>query len=188
MRSAALNPPDLISRIRALFFTYFSRFWFQIFLFFLLRRVGHLPEARDLILQIGEEKDVSETREWYLERSHKGDVSLPLFKCGEPTGVKDLKCETAIEVNGVSIDEYSECVLISGFPFFFYSKEDKYHVESPVAIEHLGLPYKVTVEMGDAYYDHWKLLNTYHNGVVTRRSLHKDMFPHTNLRVKLLEA
>ena len=145
------------------------------FLSSLLREVGHIPEARDLIMKAGEVNDASETREWYLRRC-KDAAWVPLFKCGKTNlfEVRQFKCDRPIEVNGATSDEYSECVLVGGFPFFIYAtysttkKEKEYHAESPWAIEHLGLPYKVILEVSNNEYENVPV-NTYHNGVVDKR-------------------
>ena len=147
------------------------------FLFSLLKDVGHIPEARDLIMKAGEVIDVSETREWYLWR-YFDSTRVKLFKSGHPTDWSGLKCDKSLEVNGATIDVYSVCVLIKGFPFFVCAVsspnnvEYQYHVESPVAIEHLGLPYKVVafLKLDSAY----RRVNTYHNGVVDRSPIHRS--------------
>ena len=111
-------------------------------------------------MKAGQEIDPSETREWYLGRC--SDVGR--FKVG--------KCDKPIKVNGSKVHEHSECALVKGFPFFVYrtpstnGNENQYHIESPVAKEHLGLPYKVIVKLQiDQEYVH---VNTYHNGIVDR--------------------
>ena len=142
----------------------------------LLKEVEHITEARDLIMKAGEDVEVSETREWYLSR-YVGGVQLKLYKCGEPTELSGLKCTKPIEVNGITTDEYSKCVLINGFPFFVYvtspnQNETEYHVESPVAIEHLGLRYKVFVYL--TVDKESGLANIYQNGVVDRFPVRKS--------------
>ena len=103
------------------------------FLFKLLREIGHIRKARELIADAGEDINASETREWYLLR-FRDACKVKLSKYGKP-----------IEVNGITTDEYSACVLIKGFSFFIYAAspnedgdENGYHVESPIAIEYLG--------------------------------------------------
>ena len=128
------------------------------FLFFLLKEFGDIPEARDLIMSAGEKLHPSEKREWYLRRAQLS-VQMTI-------SVQDK----LIEVNGGITNEYSECALIKGFPFFIYIKstsegEKEYHVESPVAIEHLGLPYRVIVHFRQNEY-RWLAANVYHNGMV----------------------
>ena len=150
------------------------------FLFFLLKLFAHIPEARELIIQADENVDDDEIREWYRKRF----VGVVLFRTGGP-----LK---PIEVNGILSSEYSPCVLIKGFPFFICvtpsnQKEKEYHVESPVAIEHLGLPYKVIVEMQNGQLQ-WVPVNTYHNGVVDKRPIdgsYKNEKGWFGVRVKL---
>ena len=135
------------------------------FLFFLLKEFGHIPEARELIMKAGEKIHPFETREWYLERA-KSTAEVK-------TSVRDKE----IEVNDIATDDYSECVLIKGFPFYVYAtspseEEKEYHVESPVAIEHLGLPYKVIVEFKQsAYFADWKTANIYQNGLAVKSSV-----------------
>ena len=132
------------------------------FLFFLLREFRHIQEASDLIMKAGEEIDVAETREWYLAHFLDG-AYVNLYKCGEPTGSSELTCTKPIEVNGATSHQYSSCVLIKGFPFFVIvtspnENETEYYVESPVAIEHLGLPYRVVVDI--TYVHLWYLTCT----------------------------
>ena len=133
-----------------------------LFLFFLLKEFEHIPKARDLIIKADETIDHRETREWYLRR-YTGDV---WFSIGGTS--------TPIVVNGITSNEYSTCALIKGFPFFIYvasnQKKKEYHVESPVAIEQLGLPHKVIVEMQNGQ-SQWVPVNTYHNGVVDKRPI-----------------
>ena len=129
------------------------------FFFFLLKEFGHIPEAKDLIMKAGEKIDPAETREWYL------------FRCRDVVRLIATTEKKFIEVNGNKTNEYSLCVLMKGFPFFMYvipheEKEDKdtrdkvYQIESPVSIEHLGLPYKVIVEVKDKY-GNYIPVNTY---------------------------
>ena len=137
------------------------------FLFCLLKKFGHIPEAKDLIMEAGEKIDPTEKREWYLKRA-KSSAEMK-------TSVQDKE----IEVNGVVTDEYSECILIKGFPFFVYATtnggEKEYHVESPVAIENLGLPYKVVVHLKqNAYPSSGRIANVYCNGVVDKSSVQVD--------------
>ena len=116
-----------------------------------------------------EKIDPSDKREWYLKRAMSGvNMEIP---------VQDKE----IEVNGVTTDEHSECILIKGFPFFVYAtysaneKEREYHVESPVAIEHLGLPYKVIVYLKhNSWPSEWKTANVYYNGVVDKFSVQSN--------------
>ena len=96
------------------------------FLFFLLREVGDIPEARDLIMKAGEEIDPAETREWYLER-HIHFTSVVISHHDKPLE------------NGYT--KYSRCVLINGFPFYVYvscsgrtRNDPNLCVDSPVAI------------------------------------------------------
>ena len=89
------------------------------FLFFLLREVGHISEARDLTMKAGEDIKVSERREWYLKR-FKNEVLVPLFKCGETSEEHGLRCDKPIDVNSRISDEYSECVLIKGSTQFLH--------------------------------------------------------------------
>ena len=164
------------------------------FLFFLLREVGHISEARDLILKAEEDLDLSETREWCLRRC-KAVPWIRLFKCGGSTRSVGYKCDKPIEVNGTTSDEYSTCVLIKGFPFFVYAtssptkKERQYHVESPWAIEHLGLPYKVVLEVKQYFPVHTYVpVNTYYNIVVEKRPMdesYRDEHGWFRLRVRL---
>ena len=139
---------------------------FEHFKFFLLREVGHIPEARNLIMKTGEEKDVSETQEWYLKRV-KQRAWMKLRTRREP-----------IKVNGITVHIYSECVLIVGFPLFIYeilSKQGKkllYYVGSPWAIEHMTLPFKLKVELKlDSTF---LLVNIYHSGVVDRMPVRRS--------------
>ena len=138
------------------------------FLFFLLKEFVHIPEARDLIIKAGEKIDPSEKREWYLPRGNSIGVMSTFVRYKE------------IEVNGVATHEYSECILIKGFPFFVFAisiseDEREYHVESPVAIEHLGLPYKVIVQFSMFRdYFQWTTVNVYHNGVVDKFPVQYD--------------
>ena len=125
------------------------------FLFFLLREFGHIPEARDLIMKAGEEIDPTETREWYLER-HLINAHVK------------VRCQREKDKNGYF--KYSTCVLIKGFPFYVYVsysghafQEEYLHVESPVAIEHLGLPYEVIVFLRLDPQSEWISAKTYHN-------------------------
>ena len=131
------------------------------FLFFILKEFGHIPEVRELVIEAEKDIDASETREWYLMRSNCAWVAF-------------TKRNKPIEVNGITTDEYSECVLVKGFPFFVYaivpnSSRKKYHVESPVAIEHLGYPYQVILQMKKN--KEWISINTYHNGVVDKSAM-----------------
>ena len=148
----------------------------------LLREVKHIPEAVELIADALDIPVLSETREWYLPR-FRGARDIKVSKDAKP-----------IDVNGTTSSEYSTCVLIKGFPFFIYAtspNEDvnnkEYHVASPVAIEQLGLPHKVILEMenGDS---EWIPVNTYHNGVVDKRPV-DDSFKKEDawfgMRVKL---
>ena len=132
------------------------------FLFFLLKEFGHIPEVRELIIEAGKEIDASETREWYLIRSNRS------------AWVMLEKHNKLIEVNGITTDEYSECILLKGFPFFVYaivphSSRKKFHVESPVAIEHLGYPYQAILQIQKN--KEWISVNTYHNGVVDKSTM-----------------
>ena len=148
------------------------------FLFFLLKEFGHIPEIRQLIIEAEKETDASETREWYLMRSNRS-AWVTVEKHNKP-----------IEVNGITIDEYSVCVLVKGFPFFVYaivpnSSRKRYHVESPVAIEHLGYPYKVILQMRKN--KEWISVNTYHNGVVDKSAMdesYKDQEGWFKMRVR----
>ena len=148
------------------------------FLFFLLKLFAHIPEARELIIKADETIDPTETREWYLERFMGAVWSR-------------LESYKRIEVNGITSSEYSCCALVNDVPFFIYAaspnRKKKYHVESPVAIERLGLPYKVIVEMKNNQWQ-WVSVNTYHNGVVDKRPV-DESFKHEagkfKLRVKL---
>ena len=140
-------------------------FTFEHFKFFLLREVGHIPDARDLIMKAGEKRHASETREWYLKR------------VTEVTWVKLKKPGKTIEVDGIVVNKYSQCVLIKGFPFFVYATspskgEKEYHVGSPWAIEHLGLPYKMKVEL--KFDSKYIPVNTYNNGVVDKFPVRKS--------------
>ena len=136
----------------------------SIFLFFLLKLFAHIPEARELIIEADKKVDLPETREWYLERRDDGVWMMT------NTQVKPMK------INEIRTKEYSRCVLIKGFPFYIYMTsscndefEQEYHVESPWAIEHLGLPYKVVVEIEKENESEVIPVNTYHNGVVHKR-------------------
>ena len=170
------------------------------FFFPLLKEVAHIPEAVQLIAKAGADVDLSETREWYLSR-FRNAYGVKLFKCGKPTLVDDFnkpnwvggwKCYKPIIVNGITSHKYSHCVLINGFPFFVYVKspnkdEKEYHVESPWTIEHLGLPYKVILEILDDKAE-WIPVNTYYNGVVDKLPVDKsgkDKVGWFDMRVKL---
>ena len=156
------------------------------FFFFLLKEFKHIPEAKDLIMKAGEKIDPAETREWYLSR-YKDAVRLQI-----------LTQERFIEVNGNKTNEYSPCVLMKGFPFFMYvipceEKGDKdigdkvYHIESPVSIEHLGLPYKVIVEVKNKY-GNYIPVNTYLKDKVEQIPIdasYKDKNGWFNFRVTL---
>ena len=138
---------------------------FEHFKFFLLREFGHISEAKDLIMKAGEETDVSETREWYLKR------------VTQVTSVKLKKHSKPIEVDGIMVSTYSECVLITGLPFFVYATspnegEKEYHVGSPWAIEHLELPYKMKVEL--KFDSKYIPVNIYYNGVVDKYPVRKN--------------
>ena len=133
------------------------------FLFFLLSEVDDIREARDLIMKAGKMIDPKETREWYLRRFHNSLTIMVLI------------WDNPLQVNGITTDEYSMCVLIKGFPFFIYvtsagenKSEKDYHVESPVAIEHLGLPYEVIVQLKLYPDSEWVTVNTYRNGIVDK--------------------
>ena len=136
------------------------------FLFFLLKEFRHIAEARELIMKAGERIDPTERREWYLVRAQKGAWVEMIESC------------KPIEMNGITTHEYSECILINGFPFFVCAtssaNENKreYHVESPMAIEHLELPYKLIVllKLGSM----WKTVNIYQNGFVERHPIRKQ--------------
>ena len=129
------------------------------FLFFLLSKFEHIPGAKELIMKAGEEVHPSETREWYFGRS--SDVARCMV----------YEHDKRVQINGIGVYEYSTCVLIKGFPFFIYvtspfENEKEYHVDSPVAIENLGLQCRVIVMLKlDGEYVR---VNTYHNGVVDR--------------------
>ena len=127
----------------------------------------HIPEARDLLIEAGQEIDPLETREWYLERHHDS-VEVKFL---------DAHCLDLLEVSGETVIVCSKCVLISGFPFFIYSspnrdryKEIDYYVGSPVAIEKMDLQGKLIVEID--HDDEELPVTTYHNGVVDRRPFH----------------
>ena len=139
------------------------------FLFFLLRQFEHIPEAKELIMKAGELTNPSEGREWYLTR-YKDEAKVQIWKQ-----------DKLIEINGKATDEFSDCVLIKGFPFFIYAtcpdekkNERKYYVESPIAIEHLGLPYKVTVLLKLESCSRFVTVNTYRNRIVERLFFRKS--------------
>ena len=128
-------------------------------------------------MKAGEERDVSETREWYLKR------------ITQVTLVKLKKHSKLIEVDGIMVDKYSECVLIRGFPFFVYAtspnkEEGEYHVGSPVAIEHLGLPHKVIVQLNTYHSSEWTTANVYHNGVVDKYPVRRCGPPLGYIKIK----
>ena len=85
--------------------------------------------------------------------------------------------------------------LLKGFPSFVYAmpspdeeNQKQYHVGSPGAIEHLGLPYRVVVEMKKIITSEYIPVNTYHNGVVDKRPMdesYKDKEGKLYMRVKL---
>ena len=138
------------------------------FLFFLLREYEHISEAKELIMKAGDEIDPTEMREWYLART-KDSAWVQLFESYKP-----------INVNGITTYEYSECILINGFPFFILAtspsdNEKEYHVESPLEIEHLGLPYQVVVLLQLAPHSdsRWIPVNRYRNGVVKKTLIRK---------------
>ena len=147
------------------------------FLFFLLREVGDIPQARELIMRAGEEIDPAETTEWYLERY------------SNMASVKVSRRDKALE-NGYR--NYSRCVLIKGFPFYVYAVFPCYVqdntcliVDSPVAIEHLELPFKVIVSVKPDSDWEWSSVNTYHNGIVHKSTVRTRYFYEQEVSVKV---
>ena len=69
------------------------------FLFFLLREIGHISEAREIILKAGEDRGASETREWYLERRKSPVVWL--LKCNKPIRIDEVNGRTSNDILGV---------------------------------------------------------------------------------------
>ena len=151
----------------------------KLFLFVLLKKFAHIPEARKLIIQADENVDDHEIREWYLKRFLGG------------IRVRPYRAKKQIQFNGITSSEYCRCFLVNGFPVFIYAaspnRKKEFHVESPVAIEHLGLPYRVILEMKNNQ-SQWVPVNTYHNDVVDKRPV-DESFKHEagkfKLRVKL---
>ena len=101
-----------------------------------------------------------------------------------------VRCQRKKDKNGYF--KYSTCVLVKGLPFYVYVsysgqafEEEYLHVESPVAIEHLGLPYEVFVYLRLDVLSPWIAANIYRNGVVETYPirLHKDYFNEKNVEV-----
>ena len=144
------------------------------FLFFLLKKFAHIPEAKELIIQADQNVDISEIREWYM-RCFRAVVLVNI-------GI-DLK---PIEVNRIISSEYSRCVSDQRIPVLRLCYI-RWEEESPVAIEHLGLPHRVILEMKNNQWQ-WVPVNTYHNGVVDKRPIDefdKDDKGRFSLRIKL---
>ena len=80
-----------------------------------------------------------------------------------------------MKLNGITTNEYSPCV--QGFPLVICvtspnQNEKEYHVESPVTIEHLGLPYKVIVQL--QFDSNYVPVISYCNGVVDRTPVRRN--------------
>ena len=139
------------------------------FLLSLLTEVRHIPRAKELIADTRKETPLSETREWYLLRCRNACLMEPK-KCGDKP----------IEVKGITVREYSCCILIEGFPFFMYAtsanggnNEKEYYADSPWPIERMGLSYKVILKIL-VRKGGWVSVTTYYNGVVDKRPVDKS--------------